>query len=114
MTECLFCKIIKKQIPAKIVYEDEKIIAFHDINPQAPVHFLVIPKKHISAIAAMDSQDEPLIGYVMHMAKKLAENVGIEKEGYRVVINNGPNAGQAVAHIHIHVIGGRKLQWPPG
>ncbi|MDD5258459.1 MAG: histidine triad nucleotide-binding protein [bacterium] len=114
MTECLFCKIIEKKIPAKIAYEDDKVLAFHDISPKAPVHILIIPKKHISAVNELTDQDGEIIGYLHLIAKKLAKENKIDKSGFRLVINNGPDAGQAVGHIHLHVLGGRKLQWPPG
>lgn len=114
MSDCLFCKIIEKQIPAKIAYEDDQVLAFHDISPQAPVHILIIPKKHIASINDLQECDSAIIGYLHQIAKKLAHELKIEKSGYRLVINNGPDAGQAVSHIHLHVLGGRKLQWPPG
>ncbi len=114
MTDCLFCKIIKKQIPAKIAYEDDQVLAFHDISPQAPAHILIIPKKHIASINDLQEQDSAIIGYLHQIAKKLARELKIEKSGFRLVINNGPDAGQAVGHIHLHILGGRKLQWPPG
>lgn len=114
MTDCLFCKIIEKKIPAKIAYEDDKVLAFHDISPQAPVHILIIPKKHIASINDLQENDLAIIGYLHQIAKKLAHELKISTNGYRLVINNGPDAGQAVSHIHLHVLGGRKLQWPPG
>lgn len=114
MNECLFCKIIDKKIPAKIAYEDDKVLAFHDINPQAPVHILIIPKKHIASVSDLLDQDSAIIGYLHLIAKKLAKEMNIEKSGFRLVINNGNDAGQAVAHIHLHLIGGRLMQWPPG
>jgi histidine triad (HIT) family protein len=114
MDDCLFCKIIKKKIPAKIAYEDDKVLAFHDISPQAPVHILIIPKKHIASINDLAEQDSEIMGYLHLIAKKLAKELKIEKSGFRLVINNGADAGQAVSHIHLHILGGRKLQWPPG
>ncbi|MDD5131185.1 MAG: histidine triad nucleotide-binding protein [bacterium] len=114
MTNCLFCKIVAKKIPAKIAYEDDKVLAFHDIGPQAPVHILIIPKKHISSISDLSGQDCEIMGYLHLIAKKLAKEYKIEKSGFRLVINNGADAGQAVSHIHLHMLGGRKLQWPPG
>ncbi|MBA3016352.1 MAG: histidine triad nucleotide-binding protein [Proteobacteria bacterium] len=109
---CLFCKIIKGQIPASKVYEDDDILAFHDISPQAPVHFLVIPKKHLSGPSAIGDADRALIGKVMQMGATLANELG-EKD-FRFVVNNGAEAGQTVFHFHLHVLGGRSLSWPPG
>jgi histidine triad (HIT) family protein len=114
MTDCIFCQIIDKKIPAKIAYEDDKVLAFHDISPQAPTHILIIPRKHIASISDLQDQDSGILGYMHLIAKKLAKETKIEKSGYRLVINNGADAGQAVGHIHLHVLGGRKLQWPPG
>jgi histidine triad (HIT) family protein len=114
MTDCLFCKIIEKKIPAKIAYEDDKVLAFYDISPQAPTHILIIPRKHIASVNDLQNEDSEIIGYLHLTAKKLAKEHKIEKSGFRLVINNGPDAGQAVSHIHIHILGGRKLQWPPG
>jgi len=114
VSECLFCKICGKKIPAKIAYEDDKVLAFHDISPQAPTHILIIPKKHIASINDLSEQDSEIIGYLHLIAKKLAKELRIDKSGFRLVINNGTDAGQAVSHIHLHVLGGRKLQWPPG
>lgn len=114
MTDCLFCKIIEKKIPAKIAYEDDQVMAFHDINPQAPLHLLIIPKKHIASINDLQDRDSAVIGYLHLVAKKLAIEYKIEKAGFRLVINNGANAGQAVDHLHLHILGGRKFQWPPG
>ena len=112
---CIFCKIARKEIPAEIVYEDEEVMAFKDINPVAPVHVLVIPKKHISSLNDADPiEDEHLLGHLLLVAKRVADLLGISESGYRIVINTGPDAGQAVHHIHVHVIGGRQMQWPPG
>lgn len=109
---CLFCRIIKGEIPSDKLYEDDDIYAFRDIAPQAPVHFLVIPKKHISGPDALDPEDERLIGKIVRMADTIAANEGIKQ--YRLVFNNGPQAGQTVFHIHMHVLGGRSMGWPPG
>lgn len=111
---CIFCKIINKEIPAAVVYDDDSILAFKDINPQAPVHILIIPKKHISGIAELKKNDLSLLGKITEVAQKLAREQNIESSGYRLVVNNGPDAGQAVAHLHYHLLGGRKMQWPPG
>ena len=109
---CLFCKIIKGEIPADKLYEDDEVVAFRDIAPQAPVHFLVIPKKHINGPSAVAEEDEQLIGKMMRIGSEVAKQEGIEQ--YRVVFNNGEQAGQSVFHIHLHILGGRSLTWPPG
>lgn len=114
MQDCLFCKIAQKQIPAKIFYEDEQVLAFHDINPQAPTHILIIPKKHIAAISDVAEGDINAAGYLLFVAKNIAKKLKIDKTGFRLVINNGPDAGQAVAHLHVHLLGGRPMHWPPG
>lgn len=109
MEDCIFCKIINKQIPSEIIYEDSEIIAFKDIEPVAPVHVLVVPKKHISSVMDLSDEDQALIGKIYLSIKKLAVELGIEKEGFRVVTNCGENAGQTVKHIHFHLLGGKKL-----
>lgn len=113
MTDCLFCKIIAGQIPSKKVYEDEKAYAFEDIRPQAPTHVLIVPKKHIVDIKEASEADAELIGYCNIIAAKIARERDL-KRGYRTVYNVGPDAGQTVFHLHLHLIGGRKLSWPPG
>jgi histidine triad (HIT) family protein len=110
---CLFCKIIAGQIPANKLYEDDDLMAFHDISPQAPVHFLVIPKKHIQGPASVEAEDEQLIGKMLRIASHLASEQGLG-DGFRLVFNNGAAAGQTVFHIHLHILGGRPLHWPPG
>ncbi len=114
MPECIFCKIIRREMPGKIVYEDETVIAIEDIHPQAPVHLLVLPKAHIETLGAMGSEDEGLIGKLFSVAARLARERGVESRGYRTVINNGTGAGQSVFHLHLHVLGGRVFHWPPG
>lgn len=114
MSDCIFCKIIKKEIPAKIIYEDDKVIAFEDINPQAPVHLLVVPRKHIPTILDLTSEDNQLIVHILLTANNLAKNKGISVSGFRTVFNCNKDAGQAVYHIHLHILGGRRLAWPPG
>lgn len=109
MEDCIFCKIINKQIPSEIIYEDSEIIAFKDIEPVAPVHILVIPKKHITSIMDLSKEDEALIGKIYSVIQKLAVELGVEKDGFRVVTNCGENAGQTVKHIHFHLLGGKKL-----
>ncbi|QDZ39870.1 histidine triad nucleotide-binding protein [Euhalothece natronophila Z-M001] len=113
MSNTIFTKIINREIPADIVYEDDRALAFKDINPQAPTHILVIPKKPIPQIAAAEEADQDLLGYLLLIVKQVATEAGLDS-GYRVVINNGPDAGQTVDHLHLHIIGGRSLQWPPG
>ena len=113
MTKSLFQKIADKEIPAKIIYEDESCVAFHDIAPQAPVHFLVVPRKLVPRIAEANSSDEPVLGHLLFIAQKVAADLKLEK-GFRIVINNGPDGGETVPHLHVHVLGGRHLKWPPG
>lgn len=110
---CLFCKIIKKEAPAKLVYEDQSIIGFEDINPQAPVHILLAPKKHISSLTELSPQDREVIGSIYLVAKKVAQEKDIGN-GFRIVVNSGAQAGQSVPHVHFHLLGGRKFSWPPG
>lgn len=112
-TECLFCKIVAGQVPSYVVYEDADVVAFKDINPQAPVHVLVIPRRHIGAIAELEDEESALVGKLVVAAKKIAASLGLA-DGYRLVFNNGPAAGQLVYHIHLHLLGGRKFSWPPG
>jgi histidine triad (HIT) family protein len=114
MTDCLFCRIASRQQAANIVYEDDLVVAFEDINPQAPVHLLVIPRKHLETLADAGSDDEALLGRLFTVAAQLARQRGIESKGYRTVINNGSFAGQSVWHLHVHVLGGRVFRWPPG
>ena len=109
MEDCLFCKIIKGEITSKKVYEDEEIVAFHDINPQAPIHILVIPKKHITSLTHIEKEDEILIGKIFRVINKIAEEQGFKEEGYRVISNCGENAGQSVKHVHFHILAGKKL-----
>ena len=112
-SDCIFCKIIAGDIPANILYQDDDVLAFHDINPQAPRHFLVIPKKHIKDPASATSSDQALMGKLFLKGAELARSEGLD-DGFRLVINNGASAGQTVFHIHLHVLGGRNMQWPPG
>jgi histidine triad (HIT) family protein len=111
---CIFCKIIEKIVPAAIIYEDEEVIAFEDVNPQAPVHTLVVPKTHIPDIHSMTGDDRALVGHLFFTAKRIAEEKGLDENGYRMVINNGRGAGQTVFHIHLHILSGRRFSWPPG
>ena len=114
MENCIFCRIISRQVPAKIVYEDETSMAFEDLNPQAPVHLLIVPKKHLPSLKEATAEDELLLGHLLTVAAQLARGRQIETQGYRAVINNGTGAGQSVFHLHVHVLGGRVLHWPPG
>jgi len=114
MSDCLFCKIINKEINADIVYEDNEILAFRDISPQAPVHVLVIPKKHIGSVNGLEETDDGLVGRIYRVIQKIAKNESCSESGYRVVVNTGTDAGQAVEHIHFHLLAKRKLAWPPG
>ena len=111
--DCLFCKIIAGEIPSKKIYEDEKVFAFYDIDPKAPVHFLVVPKKHISAPSEITEADELIVGHIYSVSANLAKELNLEK-GYRVVANCGEEGGQTVGHLHFHVLAGRMLAWPPG
>lgn len=110
----IFEKIIARDIPAKIIWEDDDAIAFHDVNPQAPVHVLIVPKKVIPRLAAASGGDDKILGKLLLVAGKLSKELGIEKSGYRVVINSGPDAGESVPHLHVHLLGKRALAWPPG
>ena len=114
MSQCLFCRIVAGEIPAKVLYSDEDVIAFQDINPQAPLHALVIPRKHIATINNIQPEDAALVGKLFLVAKQIAKELGYADDGYRVVMNCGLDAGQTVFHIHLHVLAGRALSWPPG
>lgn len=111
---CLFCKILDGEIPAELVYESETAVAFRDINPQAPTHVLVIPRKHISTINDIEQDDEAIVGSLYTAAREIAAQEGMADDGYRAVMNCNEGAGQSVFHIHLHVLGGRQLGWPPG
>ncbi len=112
--DCIFCKIAKKDIPSKLVFENEHVVAFHDLRPVAPTHVLVIPKKHIERIDHARGDDAELLGQVLLGAKAVADQLGLGPGGFRVVLNNGEDAGQSVFHLHAHVLAGRALAWPPG
>ena len=111
---CVFCKVVKGMVKADIVYQDDAVVAFKDIHPQAPVHVLVIPRFHITALWEVDTSHEALLGHLLSACNDVAGVMGIADTGYRVAINTGDDAGQSVDHLHLHVLGGRKLQWPPG
>lgn len=111
---CIFCKIIDRKVPSTIVHEDDFAVAFEDLNPQAPVHTLIVPKKHISEIHDITVADRELIGHLFFVARTIASKKGLDRNGYRMVINNGAGAGQTVFHIHLHLLSGRRFVWPPG
>lgn len=114
MGKTLFEKIVAREIPAKIVYEDDLVIAFNDINPGAPQHVLIVPKKPIPRIAEAQPEDHQVLGHLLLKAAEVARQLGLTRNGYRLVINNGPDAGESVPHLHLHILGGRQLAWPPG
>lgn len=114
MADCIFCKIVKKEIPAKIAFEDAEVLAFHDIHPMAPVHVQVIPKRHIARVSELDRDTAAVAAKLVLTANKLAAQMGVAEPGYRLVINCNPAAGQSVYHLHLHLLGGRALSWPPG
>ncbi|MBC8496245.1 MAG: histidine triad nucleotide-binding protein [Anaerolineales bacterium] len=114
MCDCLFCKIIAGEIPSEVVYEDEQVTAFRDINPVAPTHILIIPNKHIASINELTPEDESLVGHLFAAAKDLAKQEGIAESGYRLIINVGPHGGQEIYHLHLHLIGGHKMRHPMG
>jgi histidine triad (HIT) family protein len=114
MSDCLFCKIIKREIPSSIVYEDDHVLAFKDINPQAPTHVLVVPKRHIPTLNDLAPGDDQIVGELVRRAAALANDAKISSGGYRVLFNTNRDAGQTVFHIHLHLVGGRALGWPPG
>ena len=114
MPDCIFCRIADKQVPSTIVHEDERCVAFQDANPQAPHHYLVIPKAHVGNLATLGAADEGLVGHLCTVAEGVARQQGFEGSGYRVVANVGAHGGESVNHLHLHVLGGRPLTWPPG
>jgi histidine triad (HIT) family protein len=111
---CIFCRIIAKRTPARIIFEDDLVVAFDDINPQAPVHSLVVPKKHLRTTLEISDGDQALIGRLIAVAGSIAKEKGIAERGFRLVMNTNPEAGQTVYHIHLHILGGRAMHWPPG
>ncbi len=114
MASCLFCQIINHEINATIVYEDDRVVAFNDINPQGPTHVLVVPRRHIASLNDLTDEDDQIVGEVVRRAAAIAESRGISSSGFRAVFNTNRDAGQTVFHIHLHLIGGRSLHWPPG
>jgi histidine triad (HIT) family protein len=111
---CLFCRIVAQEIPADFVYQDEQCVVIRDLNPQAPTHLLVIPKEHLESLDDASQKDEALLGHLLRVAARVANSEGLAEGGYRTVINNGAGAGQSVFHLHVHVLGGRPMNWPPG
>ncbi len=111
---CIFCRIVAGEMPTALLYEDEECMAFRDLNPQAPVHLLVIPREHVESLDDVGLKDEPMLGHLMRIASRIANDQGLAENGYRTVINTGASAGQSVFHLHVHVLGGRPLSWPPG
>lgn len=114
MSDCIFCKIINGEVPSDKIYEDDKVIAFKDLDPQSPVHFLVIPKEHIPSVNHIDESNMSIVGHIILVINKLAKEEGLDDKGYRIVNNCGKFGGQTVEHLHFHVLGGRQLTWPPG
>ena len=111
---CLFCRIVAGEVAAEIIYSDERSVAFRDINPQAPTHVLVVPREHIESLDDATQKDEALLGHLLRVAARVANEMGHSESGYRAVINTGAGAGQSVFHLHVHMLGGRALEWPPG
>jgi len=114
MQDCIFCKVARGEIPAKLLYQDQEVVAFPDINPKAPHHVLIIPRRHIATLNDVSENDTLLLGHLMQIAKQLAAKLGIAESGYRVLMNCNAGGGQAVFHIHLHLLGGRIMHWPPG
>jgi len=114
MSDCIFCKIASKSIPSKLIYEDDQVVAFDDLHPQAPVHSLVIPKRHVVSVQELGEQDQALLGRLVLACAKIAKLKGLAENGYRLVTNTGRDGGQSVFHLHFHVLGGRHMAWPPG
>lgn len=113
-TDCVFCRIAEGEVPSTPAYEDERAVAFHDLNPQAPIHLLVIPRRHVESVADLPDADADLAGHLLLVAARAAREAGLEEDGYRVVANAGAHGGQTVSHLHLHVLGGRQMTWPPG
>lgn len=113
MSDCIFCRIVRREVPARIIYQDNEVTAFHDAKPQAPVHVLIVPNRHIIGVAQAVPEDIPLLGKLLIVARQLAEDLKIT-DGYRLVVNSGPLSGQSVFHMHLHLLGGRPFRWPPG
>jgi histidine triad (HIT) family protein len=114
MEDCIFCKIVNKDIPSELIYEDEQIIAFNDINAQAPIHILIIPKEHFASLNDIPEEKKDVLSHILLTARQIARNIGIDEKGYRIVLNTARDSGQEVFHIHFHLLGGRRMTWPPG
>jgi histidine triad (HIT) family protein len=114
MEDCIFCKIVNKDIPAELIFEDAQIVAFNDINPQAPIHILIIPKEHFASLNDIPDEKKELLSHILLRARQIAQNIGIKEKGYRIVLNTARDSGQEVFHIHFHLLGGRRMTWPPG
>jgi histidine triad (HIT) family protein len=114
VTGCIFCRIVSRELPATVVFEDDEALAFRDVHPQAPVHLLVVPKRHVASLGDATDGDRSLLGKLLLVARDLAVREGIDATGYRVVANRGAGAGQTVFHLHVHLLGGRRMSWPPG
>jgi histidine triad (HIT) family protein len=114
MSGCIFCRVAAHELPARILYEDEHCLVFHDIRPKAPVHLLVIPRKHIASLNEASDEDKMLLGHIMTVVSRMAKEQGVDGSGYRAVINTNEEAGQTVFHLHVHILGGRVFHWPPG
>ena len=114
MADCLFCDIAAGKIKGQTVYQDESVVAFRDVSPRAPVHILIIPRKHLTGVLDIEPVDGPVIGHIFEVAAQLARDQGVADSGFRVVVNSGPDAGQSVLHLHYHLLGGRQMSWPPG
>ncbi len=114
MSDCIFCKIVAGELSGEILYQDDLVAVFRDVNPKGPVHILIIPTKHIKSVADTSPDDKMLLGELIYRAKIMAEQLGVAENGFRLIINNGRDAGQTVDHIHVHLIGGRSMTWPPG
>jgi len=114
MTDCIFCKMVSGEIRPRVAYEDDEVFAFHDVNPQAPVHVLVIPRRHVATLNDASDEDAALLGRLVLAARRLASELGVNESGYRTVINCNADAGQSVFHVHLHLLGGRPMDWPPG
>ena len=114
MEDCLFCNIVNKKIPSELIFEDDRIVAFNDINPQAPIHILIIPKEHFASLNDVPEEKTDILGHILARARQIAQNIGIQESGYRIVLNTERDSGQEVYHIHFHLLGGRRMTWPPG
>jgi len=114
LENCVFCRIVAGKAPARIVFQDQQVTAFHDIHPVAPVHILIVPNRHLASVNEIQPEDEPLVGHLFTIARQVADSFGIASTGYRLIINTGANAGQAVFHLHLHLIGGRRVRFPMG